>query len=53
LQVHPNVQYTADVHSYMVGTAEVIGFLAGRYDKEERVLYIQVSFPYRTRIKAD
>lgn len=41
-QVHPNVQFVADVHSYMMDSAEVIGVLAGRYDKAGKVLYIQV-----------
>eukprot|EP00904_Undaria_pinnatifida_P002741 jgi/Undpi1/12468/HiC_scaffold_5.g02139.m1 len=45
VKVHPNVQFVADVHSYMMDSAEVIGVLAGRYDREQGVLYIQAAVP--------
>lgn len=39
----------------MMDSAEVIGFLAGLYNKEEKVLYIQVSDADRTisRVRSD
>lgn len=42
MQVHPNVHFVSDVHAYMMESAEVIGILAGRFDHEGRVVYIQV-----------
>ncbi|CAM9282920.1 unnamed protein product [Laminaria digitata] len=45
INVHPNVHFTADAHSYMVDSAEVIGLLAGAYDKEEKVLWVQAAVP--------
>ena len=49
--MHPNVQFVADAHSHMMDSAEVIGLLAGIFDKEHKVLYIQVSDECRTTIK--
>lgn len=40
--MHPNVHFVSDAHAYMMDSAEVIGVLAGRYDKANRNMYIQV-----------
>lgn len=41
-QVNPNVHFVADAHSYMMEKNEIIGFLGGWFDKQNRVLYVQV-----------
>eukprot|EP01040_Poterioochromonas_malhamensis_P000791 gene791-843_t len=42
--VHPQVPLTCDVHAHL-SDAEVIGFLAGRWDALSRILYIQAAIP--------
>lgn len=42
--VHPQVQLLCDLHSHLCD-AEIIGFLAGKYDHNTKILYIQACFP--------
>lgn len=41
--VHPQVAYMCDIHSHM-SESEVIGLLAGKWDAENRILYVQAPF---------
>jgi proteasome lid subunit RPN8/RPN11 len=42
--VHPQVQLLCDLHSHLCD-AEIIGFLAGKYDHHTKTLFIQACFP--------
>jgi proteasome lid subunit RPN8/RPN11 len=42
--VHPQVQLLCDLHSHLCD-AEIIGFLAGKYDHATKTLFIQACFP--------
>eukprot|EP01038_Epipyxis_sp_PR26KG_P006550 gene6550-8997_t len=42
--VHPQVSIVCDIHSHL-SNAEVIGFLAGKWDDSKKMLYIQAAFP--------
>lgn len=40
--MHPNVHFVADLHSHMMDASAVTGLLAGIFDKEAKILHIQV-----------
>jgi proteasome lid subunit RPN8/RPN11 len=42
--VHPQVSLLCDIHSYLC-TSEIIGLLAGKWDDEKKILFVQASFP--------
>ena len=42
--MHPQVGLITDIHSHLC-EAEVIGLLAGKYDKEMRTIFVQFPFP--------
>ena len=44
VKVHPQVAFICDAHAHMC-ESEVIGLLAGRWDAEQKVLYVQAPFP--------
>jgi proteasome lid subunit RPN8/RPN11 len=44
IEVHPQVGFLTDVHSHLCDS-EVIGLLAGKWDRDKRCLYIQAPFP--------
>ena len=50
--VHPQVTLLCDIHSHL-STAEVIGLLAGKWDPQEKILYIQASFPCASTQRID
>jgi proteasome lid subunit RPN8/RPN11 len=50
--VHPQVQLLCDLHSHLCD-AEIIGFLAGKYDAHTKVLYIQACFPCNSLERPD
>lgn len=41
VKVHPDVPFLCDLHAHLADS-EIIGFLAGRFDREQQCLYIQV-----------
>lgn len=41
VKVHPDVPFLCDLHAHLADS-EIIGFLAGRFDREAKCLYIQV-----------
>ncbi|CAB1119181.1 unnamed protein product [Ectocarpus sp. CCAP 1310/34] len=45
--VHPHVHFVADAHAYMMEKNEVIGWLGGWFDEENKVLYVQTAVPCR------
>ncbi|KAI7876253.1 hypothetical protein K492DRAFT_151908 [Lichtheimia hyalospora FSU 10163] len=47
LQVHSNVLLAMDFHAHLM-TTEIIGFLAGEWDKEHRRMCIKEAFPCRS-----
>lgn len=42
--VHPQCSLLCEIHSHL-SDAEVIGLLAGRWDEETRILFVQLPFP--------
>ena len=42
--VHPQVPFMCDLHAHLC-SSEIIGLLAGKWDSELKILYIQVPFP--------
>ncbi len=50
--IHPQVPLTCDVHAHL-SDAEVIGFLAGRWDAPSRILYIQAAIPCSSTTRDD
>jgi proteasome lid subunit RPN8/RPN11 len=44
IKVHPQVGFLTDLHGHLC-EAEVIGLLAGKWDADRKVLYIQAPFP--------
>ncbi|DAZ94323.1 TPA: hypothetical protein N0F65_012126, partial [Lagenidium giganteum] len=47
--VHPEAVFVCDLHAHLA-TCEVIGFLGGRWDADNKVLYIQAAFPCRSLV---
>ncbi|EWM27712.1 JAB1/Mov34/MPN/PAD-1 [Nannochloropsis gaditana] len=52
VKVHPDVPFLCDVHAHLADS-EIIGFLAGKFNAEERCLYIQAPFPCRATARSD
>ena len=52
VQVHPQVTFVSDLHAHMCD-AEVIGLLAGKWDREDKCLYIQSSFPCFSTVRIE
>lgn len=52
VKVHPQVGFVCDVHSHM-SDAEVIGFLAGKWDPESKCLYIQTAVPCTATVREE
>ena len=52
VKVHPQVGMLADVHSHLC-EAEVIGLLAGKYDAENKIIYIQFPFPCVSTVREE
>jgi hypothetical protein len=44
IKVHPQVHFLCDIHGHLCDS-EVIGLLAGKWDEENKCLYIQSPFP--------
>eukprot|EP01102_Stenamoeba_stenopodia_P000573 TRINITY_DN1055_c0_g1_i3.p1 TRINITY_DN1055_c0_g1~~TRINITY_DN1055_c0_g1_i3.p1 ORF type:complete len:385 (-),score=98.96 TRINITY_DN1055_c0_g1_i3:126-1280(-) len=53
LRVHTNALLLIDLHSHLLNTIEIIGFLGGRYLEDEKVLHIQEAFPCIASEEAD
>lgn len=47
VKVHPDVPFLCDLHAHLADS-EIIGFLAGRFDREAKCLYIQVRGAHKT-----
>ncbi|KAF1316793.1 Metalloprotease family, partial [Globisporangium splendens] len=47
VQVHPDAVFVCDLHAHLA-TCEIIGFLGGRWDEVNKILYIQAAFPCRS-----
>jgi hypothetical protein len=41
IKIHPDVPFLCDLHAHLADS-EIIGFLAGKFDRETNCLYIQV-----------
>lgn len=52
VKVHPDVPFLCDLHAHLADS-EIIGFLAGRFEREERCLYVQAPFPCRATARND
>ena len=52
VKIHPDVPFLCDLHAHLADS-EIIGFLAGRFDRDERCLYIQAPFPCRATARTD
>ena len=52
VRVSPDVFFLADLHAHL-SDSEIIGFLGGRYVKEERCIYIQAAFPCKATERSD
>ena len=52
IKVHPQVGFLCDIHSHLCD-AEVIGLLAGKWDKDSNILYVQAAFPCTTTSRQD
>ena len=52
IKVHPQVGMISDVHAHLCD-AEVIGLLAGKYDAQERILYVQFPFPCVSTVRRE
>ncbi|CAO3668826.1 unnamed protein product [Umbelopsis vinacea] len=47
MKMHSNVLVAMDFHAHLM-TTEVIGFLAGKWNKEERNMVVQAAYPCRS-----
>ena len=52
IKVHPQVGLLCDIHSHICD-AEVIGLLAGKWDSDAKILYVQAVFPCTTTNRTD
>ena len=52
IKVHPDVPFLCDLHAHLADS-EIIGFLAGRFDRTSRTLFIQAPFPCRATARTD
>ena len=52
VRLHPEVPFVLDLHAHL-SSEEIIGFLAGRWDREKRVIDIQAAFPCRALITGE
>ena len=50
--ISPDAMFLADLHAHLVD-CEIIGLLGGRWDQEERCVYIQAAFPCRALTRND
>ena len=50
--MHPEVPFVLDLHAHL-SSEEIIGFLAGRWDRENDILVIQAAFPCRALITGE
>jgi proteasome lid subunit RPN8/RPN11 len=46
VKIMPDVPFITDLHAHL-SDAEVIGYLAGKWDAKARIVYIQAAFPCR------
>jgi hypothetical protein len=47
VRVHPDVTFLCDLHAHLA-TCEIIGFLAGKFDRVRNTLFIHAAFPCRS-----
>lgn len=52
VKIHPDVALVCDLHAHLADS-EIIGFLAGRFDRAENCVYVQAPFPCRATPRAD
>ena len=45
--IHPEVSFVCDLHSHLA-ECEIIGFLGGKWDAENQIVYVQAAFPCRS-----
>ena len=47
VKVHSSVHFLADLHAHL-STAEVMGFLAGKWDREKKLIEVTAAYPGRS-----
>lgn len=52
VKVGPDVSFITDLHCHL-NQSEVIGLLGGKYDEDEKILYIQAAFPCKSTERSD